>query len=94
MKFLSFCDSFFIVKKIAKMHLFQLSETHTSPIALLFTWLDSLRDSLSIEQLKGVLTVGKFGVNRPPMSQLINLGFPLKANIMAEGQFYYCFFTN
>ena len=68
MKFLSFCDSFFIVKKIAKMQFFQLSETHTHPLAQPSAPMESWRFALSIELAKRVLTVGKFGVNRPSLS--------------------------
>ena len=68
MKFLSFCDSFFIVKKSAKMQFFQLSETHTHPLVQPSAPMDSWRFALSIEQAKRVMTVGNFGVNRPALS--------------------------
>lgn len=68
MKFLSFSDSFFIVKKIAKMQFFQPPVPFTDPIIPIFTWLESSCNSLSIELFKQVVTVGNFRVIWPAMS--------------------------
>ena len=62
MKFLSFSDSFFIVKKITKMQFFQHSVSTTDSIIPIFTRLESSRNSLSNELFKQVVTVGNFRV--------------------------------
>ena len=61
MKFVWFCDSFFIVNKIAETVLFDGTEVVTNQLMHLTTSLDSWWDSPSNVRDKQVVTVGNFG---------------------------------